>query len=348
VALDVYKDWLGIPEGPRPPDHYELLRLVKFEDDVEKIQQHYTKLNGHVRKYQTGRYSSESQELLNELARVMLCLTDPERKREYDEGLGREFDNAVDVLGRKSLGDWLMEDDHLTRDQLSEAEVFADARGLSLRDAVVQMKLVDIRTATQGLAQELGRPFVDLAEMVPDDSVLDQLPRNVVKQNAILPLFVDDDVLLIACAYESTLELEEEMRLRFDMPMRAVLATPLAVNQALAKYYAPGMRDEAVVNQVAASPSKKKQSKQAAPKKRKLASQMSSDEKRQQMLLGVIILCWSLVGAAAIGHFVITPLLEAIVPLLGGFGVYGTIGLVAPIATWFVWTNYGWSNYIKK
>ena len=34
MALDVYKDWLGIPEGPRPPDHYQLLRLVQFEDAV--------------------------------------------------------------------------------------------------------------------------------------------------------------------------------------------------------------------------------------------------------------------------------------------------------------------------
>ena len=37
TTLDVYKSWLGIPDGPRPPGHYELLRLVEFEDDPEKI-----------------------------------------------------------------------------------------------------------------------------------------------------------------------------------------------------------------------------------------------------------------------------------------------------------------------
>ena len=139
----------------------------------------------------------------------------------------------------------------------------------------------------------------------PADSVLDVLPRSVVKQNAILPLFADDDVLLVACAYEPAPELEEEIRLRYGMPMRAVLATPLAVNQALAKYYAPGMRDEAVADsqtaseKAAAGSSKSKKSKQSAPKQRKPASQMSDEEKRQQMLLGVIIPCWSTGGAAA-------------------------------------------------
>ncbi len=37
MSIDVYKEWLGIPDGPRPPDHYELLRCVRFEDDIEKI-----------------------------------------------------------------------------------------------------------------------------------------------------------------------------------------------------------------------------------------------------------------------------------------------------------------------
>ena len=89
TTLDVYKSWLGIPDGPRPPGHYELLRLVEFEDDPEKIRANYKKLNAHVRKYASGQYSVRSQELLNELAKAMLCLTDPERKREYDESRGR-------------------------------------------------------------------------------------------------------------------------------------------------------------------------------------------------------------------------------------------------------------------
>ncbi len=88
MSIDVYKEWLGIPDGPRPPDHYELLRCVRFEDDAEKIRSFQRKLSAHVRKYATGKYMQESQDLLNELAKAMLCLTDPVRKRDYDESLG--------------------------------------------------------------------------------------------------------------------------------------------------------------------------------------------------------------------------------------------------------------------
>ena len=64
MALDVYKDWLGISEEiPRPPDLYSLLRLSRFEDEADKIRAHYKKLNAHVRKYATGTYQLESLEL---------------------------------------------------------------------------------------------------------------------------------------------------------------------------------------------------------------------------------------------------------------------------------------------
>ncbi len=201
MALDVYKDWLGIPEGESPPNLYQLLRLVQFEDDDSKIRKHYAKLNAHVRKYASGQYATESQDLLNELAKAMLCLTDPERKREYDESQGRESETPAGDGGRKSLEQVLVDQGDISAAQAEEAASFAEARGLSLRDAVVQMKLVDAEAAAQALAVELGRPFVDLNEMFPDDSVLDRVPRSVVKRNVVLPLFVDDDCLLIACVH---------------------------------------------------------------------------------------------------------------------------------------------------
>jgi hypothetical protein len=333
VAVDVYKDWLGIPDGLRPPDHYALLRLVQFEDDVEKISKNYTRLNAHVRKYAGGQYSGESQNLLNELARAMLCLKDLSRKKDYDSSLGREFDDAGGAAAA-TLSAWIVDEGHATAAQRDKAESFADARGLSLRDAVVQLKLTDIETATRGYALELGLPYVNLAEMIPDDSVLDLVPRNFVKRHQCLPLFADDGVLLVACAYEPSPEMEEEIQLRYGMPMRAVIATPLSVNQAIAKYFAPGMRDEAAGEQAATPATRKKKSaKKAAPKQRQSPSQMTPDEKQQRKYLGYIMLCWSIIGSAVIDYFVVRGLLGWDMP-------YIAVLVLAPIACFFVWGSY--------
>jgi Type II secretion system (T2SS), protein E, N-terminal domain len=315
-TIDVYKTWLGIPDGPRPPGHYVLLRLVEFEDNVDKIKGNYKKLNAHVRKYASGTYSLRSQELLNELAKAMLCLTDPERKREYDESLGRVFEDATSA-GPKSVGQVLVSRKVITPPQLKEADHFAEARGLSLRDALVQMKLVESGPAAEALAESLGRPFLDLADVVPDEDVLDRVPRSTVKRYSSVPLFTDDDQVLVACVDEPPHELEEEIRLRVGLPMRPVITTPTAIKAYIAKYYAPGMRDTAPDPQPAsagpgaktkttrttekATGSKAKKQKTARPPFRKL----SPEEQRWRRQLGIIIMIWGLIPCVLIDRFVL-------------------------------------------
>lgn len=337
MAIDVYKEWLGIPEEFRPPTHYQLLRVPDFEDDLQKIENFYKKLNAHIRNYATGDYSVESQELLNELAKAMLCLTDPERKRDYDESLGREFAEDDDPFGRVPIWKTLVRQKLITKDQAKEVNEFANRRGLSYRDAVVQMKLVDAEQATRALAAELGRPFVDLKEMVPDDSVLDQVPRSSVRRHSILPLFIDDDVVLVACNDEPDHELEDEIRLRFGMPMRAVLATPLMINQGIAQFYAPGMREEAVGG--SAQPSRAQSSKKVPAKR---ASEMSLDELYQRRNIGILIITWSVIVSIMLDQFVLKPM---IFPKWSFLLLLSLI--VPPIAIYIAYTEYI-KDYMKR
>lgn len=352
MALNVYKEWLGIPEDQcppdGPPDHYTLLRLVKFEDDLGKIQANYRKLNAHVRKYATGQYAKESQRVLNEIAKAFLCLKESDSKRDYDQSLGREFDDEEDLLGRKPLSQTLIDEGHVSSDQMSEAENFAEARGLSLRDAVVQMKLVDTETATRALAAELGVEFVDLNQTLPDDSVLDMVPRNLVKINTFIPLYIDDDQLLIAATDEPAQDLVDELRLRFGIPLRYCLATPLNVNQGISKYYAPGMRETAVDppsrgGEPAAEPKQKKKpeakSKKTADEKPvKKTVREQAEDKADRKQIAIVISCFSLFGAFLLGNFVIQPLFNT-----GYAMIYLIMLLIAgPINAWV------WLVYMKK
>ena len=346
--MDVYKEWLGIPDGPRPPDHYELLRCVKFEDDAEKVRAHYKKLNAHVRKYATGQYSVQSQELLNEMAKAMLCLTDPERKRDYDESLGREFEAKRDDFGRMSLLDILVKQGHLSRDQKKEIEDYSRRTGLSERDAVVQMKLVAPEPAAQALAHQLGYSYVELDDMLPEDDILDRVPRALVKKHTFLPLFIDDDRLLVACVDDPEHELEEELQLRYGVPVRAVIATPRSINQAIAKNYAAGVRDEAVAAQpVAGKKSSSTTSKKSGEQKqsagpRKAFSQLSAEEQQQRKQMGYIIICWTII------FFMLPQILYSVfkIPAAGpllGLNIYASVALAAVgggIAGWWVTQRY--------
>lgn len=348
MALDVYKDWLGIPEGPRPPDHYTLLRLVQFEDNAEKIRANYRKLNGHVRKYATGQYSVQSQELLNELAKAMLCLTDPERKREYDESQGREFPEELSRTGHRLTENVLAEQGTITKQQIKEVKEFADKRGLTVRDAVVQMKLTDVETATRAYAVELGLSYVDLSETVPDDSVLDRVARSSVRRNSIIPLFVDEDCILVACADEITHELEQELRISFDLPVRPVLAAPPAINQAISKYYPPGTRETPVIakketqavpepkkgkkaDKAAAQPQATPAPKTAAAGPRRYWSQLTQEEQAERKQWGYLLMCWFTIGSVILDQFVIFKFVWPTFPFFFLLPIF-----VVPAVVWYV------------
>ncbi|MBM3968320.1 MAG: general secretion pathway protein GspE [Planctomycetes bacterium] len=348
MALDVYKDWLGIPDGPRPPDHYTLLRLVQFEDNTEKIRANYRKLNTHVRKYATGQYSIPSQELLNELAKAMLLLTDPERKREYDESQGREFPEELSRSGNRLTENVLAEQGTITKQQISELKEFADRRGLTVRDAVVQMKLTDVDTATRAFAAELGLSYVDLSETIPDDTVLDRVARASVRRNSIIPLFVDDDCILVACTDEISDELEQELRLIFDLPVRPVLAAPPAINQAISKYYPPGTRETPVVvkKETPAAPEPKKSRKSgkaenqpaaapvpktAAAGPRRYWSQLTPDEQASRKQLGYLIMCWGTIGSVILDQLVIFKFVWPTFPIFFLLPIF-----VVPAVVWYV------------
>ncbi|HUG91171.1 MAG TPA: hypothetical protein VML55_10070, partial [Planctomycetaceae bacterium] len=109
------------------------------------------------------------------------------------------------------------------------------------------------------------------------------------------------------------------------------------VRQSIAKYYAPGMRDEAVAEEPAATKSAGKAKTRARPKPatsaetpRKASGPRSDEEKRQQRLIGILVLLWAIIGSALIDAFLIpnpwklaeTYLLTLIVPPLAAAFVY--------------------------
>jgi hypothetical protein len=248
----------------------------------------------------------------------MLCLTDTESKQEYDQSLGRVIDDRDATTGRRPMLSYLQEDGVLSSDQVREVKSHSERTGLSIRDTLVQLKLVEPDVATRAYARELGRPYVDLADMLPDDSVLDQVPRNVVRRHVCLPLFVDHGAVLVACAEEPDSELEDEIRLRFGIPLRAVLATPLSINQGIAKYYAAGLRKDAP------EPAKgsKSSGKVSSPREKVVLSEEDKHQRRQYGLLGM---CWCVIGLSLLDTFVLYDLiykkmgLPGMVPFSGIF-----------------------------
>lgn len=279
-SLDVYRDWLGITETARPLNHYQLFRLKTFEDDTSKIRAHYQKMNAHVRKFVAGPHAEPAQQLLNELARAMLCLTDAQRKREYDATLGRKGE----VAGRRlTLEEILLANKVIDQAQLDKARRYADQVGVEIRDAILQQKLAPPDVVMLAYAEAQGLPYVELEDVGVDEQLVPQIPAVTARQNSCVPIMADAGRVLMASPNPLIPDVEDDLRLRLGMPVRTVLCAPVSVNRAITKYYASDAAPAAAAPAPARRPAVQEASvePQAEPLSRE-------EQQKRQIMYGVV------------------------------------------------------------
>jgi hypothetical protein len=213
--------------------------------------------------------------------------------------MGRVVDDR-DEMGRRPMTAYLMDEGIISSDQAKEVKAHAERTGLSVRDAIVQLKMTDQDTAARAFASEIGRPYVDLNDLVPENDAMDKVPKAVVRRHNCLPLFEEDMAIVVACADEPESELEDEIRLRFNKPIRPVIAAAKSIHQAIATHYAAGMRKETTAP--TAKGGKAKAGVNAALAKP--VHELTDEEKAQRKQLGMILMCWSVIVPAMLDTFV--------------------------------------------
>ncbi|MBP90090.1 MAG: hypothetical protein CMJ64_25850 [Planctomycetaceae bacterium] len=93
--FDPYYEWLGIPPKDQPTNHYRLLGIETFEDNLNVIERAADRQMGHVRTFQNGQRSAESQRLLNELSAAKVTLLQADKKTAYDDVLREQIQAQI-------------------------------------------------------------------------------------------------------------------------------------------------------------------------------------------------------------------------------------------------------------
>ena len=291
--IDVYRDWLGITDPGPPFTHYQLLSSSCSRTIPEGPLAATGKLNAHVRKFATGEFGPQSQDLLNELAKAMLCLTDAERKANTTPrwaapppGEGRADLRADPPLAARRS----------RRTSWPRPATSPKAVGLEVRDAVLQQRTAAPEAVMQAYAESVGRPYLDLADLELDPELVEQLPAALARQHACVPVMADEERVLVASPLPMNPDVEDDLRLRFGRPARSVFCTKTSLDVALAKYYA-GQLGRPAPAKPAAKPSVPKPAAKPAkqPAKRAADEDDSADEltpeqrKKRMLVIGGLV-----------------------------------------------------------
>jgi general secretion pathway protein E len=123
------------------------------------------------------------------------------------------------------------------------SELVARARerqrdGKSLPDALRELGALDGPAWARALAGAYDLPFAaDLATADVDGELLDRLPMQYARRNAVLPLRCDDDELVVAMADPRTLGPLDDLRVLYGRPVHAVVVPADVLAEAINRAY---------------------------------------------------------------------------------------------------------------
>ncbi|MDP7005923.1 MAG: ATPase, T2SS/T4P/T4SS family [Phycisphaerales bacterium] len=137
---------------------------------------------------------------------------------------------------RRKLGEILLEEGSITKDQLAAAIESSDGTPKKIGEVLQEQGVCDEKTIVKALASQFGMEYIELdgldGEQKPD---MDLIPKDVIQKHLILPLSKQGDKLQLIIHDPLNLELLDLLRFRLNCELDPVLSTKEAIKQFIAK-----------------------------------------------------------------------------------------------------------------
>lgn len=169
-------------------------------------------------------------------ARVLPLMCDPE-----------DLDHVVALIyaGRKSspeikrlrLGEYLVLGGRLTAEQVDRGLHLQSQSGELLGKCLIKLGLLDEEGLTEILALQEGVPRVTVARYSPSGDILDVLSEEFARQNNLLPLHHDKNLLTVVAADATDRAPLEQIRQYLGIPARVLLAEESSIRTAVDRVY---------------------------------------------------------------------------------------------------------------
>lgn len=136
---------------------------------------------------------------------------------------------SVDLLIKKGI---------ISQEQVNRAREEAGKVGITIEKALEKLGFISEADIAQAVAEDMGVPFMDLAEYIIDPEVIKLVPEATAKKYKAVPLFKISDSLTVAMANPFDIEAIDEVRIKSKTgTIEPVLSTLDMIQKAIDQYY---------------------------------------------------------------------------------------------------------------
>ena len=144
---------------------------------------------------------------------------------------------ATAATGTERLGDLLVRDGLITREQLQQALSEQKGTGNRLGYTLVKLGFVEETEITKMLARQYRMPAVDLSRFEVDERIVKLVPADVAVRHSVLPLKREGRTLTVAMSDPTNGSVMDDLKFITRYDIFPVIAGEYTLRQAIERYY---------------------------------------------------------------------------------------------------------------
>jgi type IV pilus assembly protein PilB len=135
------------------------------------------------------------------------------------------------------LGEILITEKLITREQLNEALVYQEAHGGRLGSCLVRLNFVSEEALTSVLSRQYGIASINLTYFEPDPEIIKILPRDVAYKYQAIPLAREGTTLQVALSDPNNVLVLDELKFLTGMTIEPMVAGESQLREAIDRFY---------------------------------------------------------------------------------------------------------------
>lgn len=137
---------------------------------------------------------------------------------------------------RERLGELLVQSGRVTEEQLAEALAVQAHEGGKLGQVLVRQLVLDEDMIARTLADQKGFQYISLTTYPVDREAVARIPERVARRCLVIPVGYEDGAIVLAMADPLDVEAIDDVKVRTNMAVIPVVATPTQIQYAIEKY----------------------------------------------------------------------------------------------------------------
>lgn len=125
----------------------------------------------------------------------------------------------------------------ISPEQLAEAQQLASEQKKTVAECLVHLDYATGEDVVQAMAAHLGMRYVDLTGVTIPESIIELVPEAVARENSVIPVADEDNVLTVVVSDPFDMETIEKLRFILNRRIETALAPKEAIQGAINRHY---------------------------------------------------------------------------------------------------------------